>query len=233
MRTIVYLFRFFRVVSPLPALVVWTFGVIVAGACAIVVVAPGRTAGALAPLVVLQMFAASSGFAVPGRRGHYDLLLTRTGSRVSMALAHWVSSIAPGVAGWLIVCSVEALTTGTSSIATASGTCAAVALVSTIPWAATIALPRFSGGIGWLLMLTISAITLSSRNDASLLRAGESDGFVAGASAFLVYPLAVVGRHLSSRELLVVSPALALAIVSMTAACGWVRRASFPLEAAQ
>jgi hypothetical protein len=233
MRTIVYLFRFFRVVSPLPALVVWTFGVIVAGACAIVVVAPGRTAGALAPLVVLQMFAASSGFAVPGRRGHYDLLLTRTGSRVSMALAHWVSSIAPGVAGWLIVCSVEALTTGTSSIATASGTCAAVALVSTIPWAATIALPRFSGGIGWLLMLTISAITLSSRNDASLLRAGESDGFVAGASAFLAYPLAVVGRHLSSRELMVVSPALALAIVSMTAACGWVRRASFPLEAAQ
>jgi len=233
MRTIVYLFRFFRVVSPLPALVVWTFGAIVAGACAIVVVAPGRTAGALAPLLVLQMFAASSGFAVPGRRGHYDLLLTRTGGRVSMALAHWVSSIAPGVAGWLIVCSVEALTTGTSSIATASGTCAAVALVSTIPWAATIALPRFSGGIGWLLMLTISAITLSSGNDGSLPRAGGSDGFVAGASAFLVYPLAVVGRHLSSLELMVVSPALALAIVSMTAACGWVRRATFPLEAAQ
>jgi hypothetical protein len=233
MRTIVYLFRFFRVASPLPALVVWTFGVIVAGSCAVVVVAPGRTAGALAPLLVLQTFAASSGFAVPGRRGHYDLLLTRTGGRVSIALAHWVSSIAPGVAGWLIVCSVEALTTATSSIATASGTCAAVALVSTIPWAATVALPRFSGGIGWLLMLTISAITLPTGDDRSLLRAGESDGFVAGASAFLVYPLAVVGRHLSSHEVMLVSPALAVAIASMVAACGWVRRATFPLEAAQ
>jgi hypothetical protein len=233
MRTILYLLRFFRVASPLPALVVWTFGVIVAGACTIIIFVPARTAGALAPLLVLQMFASSSGFAVPGRRGHYDLLLTRTGGRVSIALAHWVSSIAPGIAAWLIVCSVEALTTGRTSIAMASGTCAAVALVSTIPWAATIALPRFSGGIGWLLILTIAAITLSSGDDAWVLSAGESEGFVAGASAFLVYPIAAVGRQLSSRELLTVSPALTLAVVSMAAACRWVRRATFPLEAAQ
>jgi hypothetical protein len=228
-----YLLRFFHVASPLPALVVWTFGALVAGACAIVVLAPGRTAGALAPLLVLQMFAASSGFAVPGRRGHYDLLLTRTGGRTSIALAHWVSSIAPGVAGWLIVGSVEALATDTASVALASGTCAAVALVSTIPWAATIALPRFSGGIGWLLVLTIAAISLSPGDDAWLVHAGELDGFVARASAFLVYPIAVVGKHLSSREWMMMAPALALAIVSMTAACAWVRRATFPLEAAQ
>jgi hypothetical protein len=232
-KTILYLLRFFRVTSPLPGLVVWTFGAIVAGASAIVVFTPGRSAGALAPLLVLQMFAASSGFAVPGRRGHYDLLLTRTGGRISIALAHWVSSIAPGVAGWLIVASVEALATGTPAIAMASGTCAAMALVSTIPWAATIALPRFSGGIGWLLMLTIAGITLSPGDNAWVLRAIDTDRFVASASALLLYPIAIVGRSLSASELLIVWPALILAVASMAAACRWVRRATFPLEAAQ
>ena len=231
--TILYLLRFFRVASPLPGLVVWTFGAIVAGASAIVVLTPSRTAGALAPLLVLQMFAASSGFAVPGRRGHYDLLLTRTGGRIAIALAHWASSIAPGLAGWLIVAGVEALTTGATSIAMASGTCAAVALVSTIPWAATIALPRFSGGIGWLLLLTITGITLSPGEHAWVPRAIEAEGFVAGASAFLLYPIAVIGRRLSSGELLMALPALTLALASMAVACGWVRRATFPLEAAQ
>jgi hypothetical protein len=229
-KTVLYLLRFFRVASPLPGLVVWTFGAIVAGASAIVVFTPSRTAGALAPLLVLQMFAASSGFAVPGRRGHYDLLLTRTGGRISIALAHWVSSIAPGLAGWLIVAGVEALATSTPSITMASGTWVAVALVSTIPWAATIALPRFSGGIGWLLMLTIAGITLSPDDHAWVL---DSDEFVARASAFLLYPIAGVGRSLSSRELPIVLPALILAVASMAAACGWVRTATFPLEAAQ
>ena len=231
MTNVLYLLRFFRVASPLPGLVVWTFSAIVAGACAVVLIAPGRTAGALAPVLVLQMFAASSGFAVPARRGHYDLLLTKTGGRMSIALAHWVSSIAPGVAGWLIVSSVEALVTGSASIAMASGTCAAVILVSTMPWAATIALPRFSGGIGWLLTLTVVAITLSPDNEVSPRIMG-ADGFAA-AAAFLVYPIAVVGRHLSSRELMIVSPVLLVAALAMVAACQWVRRATFPLEAAQ
>ena len=232
MKNVLYLLRFFRVASPLPGLVVWTFGAIVAAASAVVLIAPDRTAGALAPVIVLQMFAASSGFAVPARRGHYDLLLTRTGGRISIALAHWVSSIAPGVAGWLIVSSVEALATGAPSVAMASGTCAAMIVVSTTPWAATIALPRFSGGIGWLLTLSVVAITLSPDGDASLLRTLDPYGFDA-VTAFLVYPLAAVGRPLSSRELLIVSPALGLAAVSMVAACQWVRRATFPLEAAQ
>jgi hypothetical protein len=82
-----------------------------------------------------------------------------------------------------------------------------------------------------LLTLTVVAITLSTDDDTSLLRAMDADGFAA--AAFLVYPIAVVGRRLSSRELLIVAPALVLAAVSMVTACRWVRRATFPLEAAQ
>lgn len=228
---LLYLLRFFHVVSPLHGLVVLTFGLLVVGASAVVIVVPDRTAGALVPLLVLQMFAASSGFVVPARRGHYDLLLTGSGDRVWIALAHWVTSISAGVASWLIVAAVEVLRNGHASITLASGTCAAVALVSTIPWAVTIALPRFSGGIGWLLVLTIVSLTFSV--DTLRWDAGDGGRAMTAAWAFLIYPVGGVGKRLSPQEVLVVTPALVVAGASMAAACVWVRRAAFPLEAAQ
>ncbi|HKE84105.1 MAG TPA: hypothetical protein VKB50_10135 [Vicinamibacterales bacterium] len=228
-----YLLRFFLVVSPLSGLVVWTFGLLVVAASILIVFAPERTAGALAPLLLLQMFAASSGFAVPARRGHYDLLLTRSGGRTSIALAHWLTSIAPGVAGWLILASVEALVSGRASISLASGTCAAVALVSTIPWAVTIALPRFSGGIGWLLVLTLAGITFSPGGIDWLSFHPVRHETLAASWAFFVYPMTAVGRHLTTSDTVVVAPALLVAVAAMAFACAWVRRATLPLEAAQ
>jgi hypothetical protein len=228
-----YLLRFFRVVTPLPGLVLWTFGVIVVGASTMVAVVPARTAGALAPLLLMQMFAASSGFAVPARRGHYDLLLTRTGNRWSIAVAHWLTSIAPGLSSWLIVAGVEALTTGQARVCLASGTYVAFALVSTLPWAVTVTLPRFSGGIGWLLVLTMAGITFSPDGSAWLAMPGRTDTSVASAWALLVYPMTSLGRHLSTHDLILLSPALMLAVASMGIACAWVARATFPLEAAQ
>jgi hypothetical protein len=228
-----YLLRFFRVVMPLPGMILWTFAGLVAGASAMIVIAPSRTAGALAPLLLMQMFAASSGFAVPARRGHYDLLLTRTGNRVSIAIAHWVTSIAPGLASWLILASVEALTTGQAAVCLSSGTCVALALVSTIPWAVTVTLPRFSGGIGWLLVLTMAGITFSPDNPEWLSTPGRAQTTLTASWALLVYPLTSVGRHLSIHDLMLLAPALILAVMSMGIACGWVARATFPLEAAQ
>lgn len=231
MNGLFYLLRFFRVVSPLSSLVVWTFGVLVLGASAMIVAAPERTAGALAPLLLLQMFAASSGFAVPARRGYYDLLLTATGGRTAIALTHWLMSISPGLASWFIVASVEALRSGHPSIALASGTCAAMAIVSTIPWAVTIALPRFSGGIGWLLVLTTAAFA-GSPGDLNWLsvQAGPSP---AASWAFLVYPVIAVGKKLTIAEAMGVAPALVTAATSMVIACAWIRRTTLPLEAAQ
>lgn len=231
MNGFLYLLRFFRVVSPLSGLVVWTFGVLVLAAATVIVTAPERTAGALAPLLLLQMFAASSGFSVPARRGYYDLLLTATGGRTAIALTHWLMSISPGLASWFIVASVEALRSGHASIALASGTCAAMAIVSTIPWAVTIALPRFSGGIGWLLVLTAAAFVHSPDDPSWLsMRAGPSP---ATAWAFLIYPLIAVGRKLTMVETMGVAPALVAAATSMLVACAWIRRTTVPLEAAQ
>lgn len=233
MTRVLYLLRFFHVVSPLHGLVIWTFGVLVIGSAALVYVAPDRTAGALAPLLLLQMFAASSGFAVPARRGHYDLLLTRSGERTWIALAHWLTSISAGIASWLIVAAAETLTRGHAAITLASGTFAAVALVSTIPWAVTIALPRFAGGIGWLLVLTITGLTLSPDGLHGQTGVVAGDRTLPDAWTFFIYPISIVGRHLSAHDAVLVAPALIAAGGSMVAACAWVRRAAFPLEAAQ
>ena len=226
--------RFFRVVPTQPALMVWTFLVVVAiGGIAIARV-PSRSTDLMRPVLLLQLFAASSGFEVPARRGHYDLLLTSGHRRIWVALVHWATSIAPGVSAWLVLAAVEVTARGSADTdLLASGTCAAMALVSTIPWAITVRLPRFSGGIGWLLVLTLSTSVLSSATMPGSNGANEVDQSIWSAWEFFVYPAVFVGRDLSIGDGLIAAPALVLALALMAAACRWVSRASIPLEAAQ
>ena len=106
-------------------------------------------------------------------------------------------------------------------------------LVSTLPWAITVRLPRFSGGIGWLLVLTLSTRVLSSGSVPDGHAANEVRQSIWSAWEFLVYPAVFVGHDLGVREGLIAAPALVLAMASMAAACWWVSRASVPLEAAQ
>ena len=226
--------RFFRVVPTQPALIVWTFLVVVAiGGIAIARV-PSRSADLMRPVLLLQLFAASSGFEVPARRGHYDLLLTSGPRRIWVALVQWALSIAPGVLAWLVLAVIEVTVRGGADTnLLASGTCAAMGLVSTMPWAITVRLPRFSGGIGWLLALTLSTSVLSSGRMPGSSGASEVGKSIWLAWEFLVYPAVFVGRELSIGDGLIAAPALVLALAAMVAACRWVSRASIPLEAAQ
>jgi hypothetical protein len=186
------------------------------------------------PVLLLQLFAASSGFEVPARRGHYDLLLTSGHRRIWVALVHWAISIAPGVLAWLVLAVGEVTARGGADTnLLASGTCAAMGLVSTMPWAITVRLPRFSGGIGWLLVLTLSTSVLPSGRMPGSSGANEVSKSIWSAWEFLVYPAVFVGRELSIGDGLIAAPALALALAAMVAACRWVSRASIPLEAAQ
>ena len=225
--------RFFRVVPTQPALIVWTFMVVVAIGITTISREPSRSADMMVPVLLLQLFAASSGFEVPARRGHYDLLLTSGHRRVWIGLVHWATSIAPGALAWLVLAAVEAAASrGAAMRLLASGTCAAMVLVSTMGWAITVRLPRFSGGIGWLLVLTLSTsvlspVTLPSRS------ATDVSEWMQRAWEFLVYPVIFVGRELNVGDGLIAAPALLLAFVSMIAACRWISRASVPLEAAQ
>ena len=217
----IYPLRFFRVVTTLPSLIVWTFVFVVVIGAGAIVRDSARSAGAMVPILLLQLFAASSGFEVPARRGHYDLLLTSGHRRVWMALLHWATSIAPGVAAWLVLAVLEAtVRVGSDGNLLTSGTLTAMGLVSTLPWAINVRLPRFSGGIGWLVALAISTSVWPSMLSSSAWRV-------------LVYPASLVGQSLDVNESLIAAPAIVLALGSMAAACRWICRASVPLEAAQ
>ena len=212
-----------------------TFLVLTIAAAAAIVSEPDKAAGALVPVLVLQSLAASSGFSLPARRGHYDLLFTRGSSRTLIALVHWATSIVPGLASWLALAILElVVTTGTRQSLCASGTCAAVFVVSTFPWAITVSLPRFAGGIGWLLVAVTATTTFSSGvMGAWTASSTRIEDLVWPAWSFLIYPVGAVGQQLARPQVMAVVPALALAVSAMVAACRWVAHRDVPLEAAQ
>src|SRR6188472_4394562 len=98
-----YLARFFLVVPPMPLLMVGALVVATAISAVVILVDPSRAAGALTPILLLQLFACSSGFDVPARRGHYDLLLTHGEARRRVIAAHWAASAVPGALCWLLL----------------------------------------------------------------------------------------------------------------------------------
>ena len=107
----------------------------------------------LLPLFVLQLFAASSGFRLPARRGHYDLLLTSGHRWATIASAHWLMSVLPGIVSWLTLMCTEAVA-GQQALRSRQAV-VAMLLASTVPWALTVPLPRLTGG---LLILVVAAM---------------------------------------------------------------------------
>jgi hypothetical protein len=215
-------------------LIVATFVAVTGVASVAVATVPGRASGAMAPVLLLQLFTASSGFAAPARRGHYDLLLTSGTSRLRVTLAHWVTTIAPGVLSWLALAFVERLTVPGDGALLASGTWAAMFMVSTLPWAFTVALPRFSGAIGWLLLLVTMGTTVSEGVFAEWrVTSTRVEALVWPAWVFLIYPLGAVGESLGPPHLLAVAPGMALATSAMVVACRWATHSDVPLSAGQ
>lgn len=218
MANILYVFRYFRVVPPIPVLMTSSFVVItLVGACSIAFSGEGQAAAAL-PVIVLQAFSASTGFTAPARRGYFDLLLARGEPRARIALAQWLTAISPGVLSWASLAVVQALVhRATNNQLMASGTLMALMMASTIPWAVTVGLPRFSGAIGWLLVVCLGAV-----------------GDVAWPEPVhaVVFPLDVIGENVAGRQNVLV-PAVLLSLVSIGIAVWWVHRTDIRLEAAQ
>jgi len=230
-----YLVRFSHVVPPVPPMMTGTFAVLTLAAAIAIIGDLQAAAGALVPVLLLQVFAASSGFTLPARRGHYDLLFTRANSRTSIALMHWASSIGTGITSWLTLAMLEfVVSAGARTTLLASGTCAAVVLVSTLPWAIGVALPRFSAGIGWLLLVVTTATTFSKGVIGDWTAPSTRIEELAWpAWAFLVYPMGAIGQHLARPQIIAVVPALTLAIIAMAISCRWIAQRDVPLEASQ
>jgi hypothetical protein len=233
MREWFYMVRFFGVVAPLPPLMAPAMAG--TGLVAAYLVAPGadRAQGALTPLLLLQMFAASSGFMVPARRGHYDLLLTAGYGRIRIAATHWVVSVLPGIVVWLAVALVDVLAAGGSAAILAGGTALAFALTSTIPWAATVALPRFTAAIAWLLALALAVAVLPPDPRAVLFNPWQASSWPVASAAVALYPVTLVGIELGAAHVPRIVPAMVLAACAMAAALAWIGRQDIPLEAPQ
>jgi len=213
------LIRFFRVVPPVPSLIVATFAGVTIASIVAVCFDHSLAAGALKAVLVLQLFAVSSGFLSPARRGHYDLLLTRGNDRLAIAVVHWAMSAAPGVASWLTVTATEALLArGSPVVGLRAGSIAAAFVVSTAPWAFTTPLPRFGAAIGWLAVFALGAAVRPSLPIAKPL-------------VNLVYPIGMIGNEPLSPGAAAVP--VMVAVFSMGAALFWIRRVSIRLEAAQ
>ena len=233
---LLYLARFFIVVPPIPSLLLGAFLIDVAIASLVVAIDPSKASGALTPVLMLQLFASASGFDVPARRGHYDLLLARGLSRRRIAMAHWTASALPGILAWLVLAGVQKamLSNDQGSSLFNGGTLSALLLVSTVPWAITLRLPRFSGAIGWLVTLATMAVLFPGILAlGSVQSAAEGRSAIVGALRAVLYPPLLVGADVSGAEFVLMVPSLALSLVAMTLAVRSVDRRDIPLEAAQ
>lgn len=234
MSTAIHPGRFFRVYALHSAYMLTALAAVASVGVLTLILDPSQAASGLAPLLLLQMFAVSSGFAIPARRGHLDLLLTGGSTRLAVATTHWLVSALPGAIVWITMGFVELLVSrGSRAAAFSEASIAALVLVSTLAWALTIRLPRLSGGIVWLLVL-ITAVAGSrywSEPIVNAIRGGAS--WPISAAVFLLCPLAFIGVRFQGIDALAVVPGLFLAAVAMTLAIRWIVRADIPLEASQ
>ena len=232
MATLLFLVAFFRAAPPVTrpmVLCLWA----TAGLGG-VAMAAGLAGGAtvLTPLLVLHIFAASSGFGLAMRRGHYDLVLTRGVSVIGLMTAHWLASIVPGLTAWLAVAALEHVVSRGAPAALTSGSALAFLLASSVPWALTTPLPRFAAAIGWLVLLVTSLAIVPSGQLHLLgaLRAPQSSAF--GALAVMAYPMGLLGVDALQLPAGTISPGLACALLSMLGAVAWKGHAEVPLETA-
>jgi hypothetical protein len=226
--------RFFAIAPLHSRYMLLALAAVLVSGIVMLVVDPAKGADALAPLALLQMLAASSGFAVAARRGHLDLLLTAGPGRVNVALAHLGLSVLPGIFVWCALGIVEMLVARTvRPSAFASGSVVSVCVVSALAWALTVRLPRLSGGIAWLLGIAMWIVGWSG-GPAIINAASEgATGMFTRAVVVTLCPFVLLGKRLSGSEMLLVLPAVTLASALAVSAVTWIVRMDVPLESAQ
>jgi hypothetical protein len=226
--------RFFRVMPLHSTYMLWSLVALGVFGVAELIVDHSLGTEVAMPVLLLQMFAVCSGFDVPARRGHFDLLFTGGSSRLEIAAAHWFVSAVPGIAVWLVVGLAETIVRGgVGGAVFSSGSIAAMALISTLGWAVSVPLPRLSGGVIWLVVLFV-ALTTSSNWRIALLTVGHGGlSQEAMGVMFVVCPVLMAGTTIEKTQLVAVMPGLAVGFLAAMAAAYWIARSNIPLEAGQ
>jgi hypothetical protein len=230
--TLRLLCAFFLVVPPVTRPIRGCLWLTAAAGAALVVSGVVNAVTALTPLLVLQIFASSSGFGAAARRGHYDLLLSRGVGVTSVLTAHWTASIAPGLGAWLVVAMAEKVTSGAASAAASSGSLLAFVLASSIPWALTAPWPRFAAAMGWLVLLVTSLAVVPSGQLELVAAARAPEPSLLGTLALVAYPMALLGFDGARLPAATLGAAFACATATVATTLWWYRRSEWPLESA-
>jgi hypothetical protein len=185
-----------------------------------------------------QMFTASTGYRHQALRGHFDPILTAGSSRTALACAHFALSITPGLAVWLVIAAlawarqpgrVPALVglaggTGLSETTSTSSASALVAVLyaSTLCWAVSLPLRRYSGCVLWLAVIFALAAShhLHSLRESFLMSSGGWWDTLALTGAALVTPAYLIANPQ-------VAGAATLALVLSVTAAVWIAGACY------
>lgn len=163
--------------------------------------------------LILQMFTVSTGYLDRLRRGYFDPILVAPSARLNVAWAHWVISVAPGLATWVAIAIVDAwLRPGRLPVALTPPALAAFFWVSAASWFLSLPTRRYAGGGLWLVVF----MALGASQQLLTLRAvfrTAGDGWAAGARAALcawVFPLLMLSEP----------PSIQTQIIVLAGACG-------------
>jgi hypothetical protein len=208
--TFIYAVRYFFIVPVVPPLFNLAFAIALAAGSIRLVNDAAAAIEALTPVLLLQLFVASSGFRFAARRGYYDLLLTSSTPRWQIALAHCLVSVLPGMVSWVCIGVLEtAATRGAGWVWIAPGTCAAFVGTSFLAWGVAAFSSRTATTVVWLLVLTTPSI------------------------ARAVSPVQLVGTLWSTVDRFMLVTVCVTAAIAFGAAMVSIVRGSAPLEAAQ
>ena len=231
--------RYFHVVSPQPRYMPMGFALVVVLGGWLLRANPADVGAPFVPLLFLQMFASSSEFNGPASRGYFDALLVSGWSRPAIAASHWVAAVLPGVTAWAALGSLElAMADPRQAIGFEPRSLVALLLVSTIPWALTLPLPRFSGGLLWTVLMLVLIMTRGGTaflGNALAVTEGAPPGDLATvAAALTACPLLFLNpaaASASASAFVLVTDA-ALAVLAFAVGVAYVTRREYPMAQA-
>ena len=187
--------RYFLVVRLHPTFALVMLAAVVAVGVATVSMQPDELDSGLGMVLFAQMFLASTGFVARSRQGHFDPLLTGARKRMHVAAAHWVASIAPGVAAWAMLTTIGAIA-GAGNVMSAIGGSRAAALfiVSALAWGVGFWLPRGAAGMLWMALLMGLVM---QRPELLAVPAGSGTIFTVAihTATLIVCPFLLLGKH--------------------------------------
>ena len=222
--------RFINMVTPVRTVLLLPMGATLLFGVWLETQNPGSSDAAVAFLIVLQLFAVSTGFVSHARRGFYDPILEQVPRR-SVAIAHFLCASGPG---GLVLVGIGAaeLIAGGRAHAFGASAWTALALVSSVAWAVSVRGGALSGGAVWLLLSLAFLVSGKGLRMLAVLKAAELGGaslrdiVVTG----LLYPMTIPSLNLSSAAAAIL---LGVAAIALAAGVEYIARADFPIREEQ